>query len=301
MIQLSSIILAGFVIFVLGAYSAYLGLSGFALTFIYILLAAILIGLTGLTWQILAFLLVFLGLSGATYSIYQRARPSVQSPLLPKRGDLSKETNVGTVDDVRSKFMTTPGTTFRVYVFPNQGDKSNRLTEQILLKFGTTAELVILPGGITGQPRTVLRVKTQGLTTSMEEIPVETLPSQKWTHVAIVREGRRFTVYYNGVIVASKRLQYYPVITSGNLKIGGAGFTGEFALPSLAPTSLTMLEIRDDMKNTSDTRHKPNSPTEMFEFFQVWKYFTCPNGIFCFSTSAPPRTDPLTLWTTSYA
>lgn len=301
MIQLSSIILAFFVIFVLGAYSAYLGLSGFALTFVYIILAAVLIGLTGMTWQILLFLAVLLGLSAATYSVYQTSRPSVQTPLLPKAGDLSTETKVGTVDDVREKFMTTPGTTFRVYVFPNEGDKARRLDAQTLFKFGSTAQFVVLPGGVTGQPRTLLRVMTQGPSRTMEDIPVEMLPSQQWTHVAIVREGRRFTVYYNGTVVASKRLQYYPVVSTGNLVIGGSSFSGEFALPMLASTSLSMMEIRQDMKNTSDSRHKPNTPTGFLEFFQLWKYFTCPNGIFCFSTSAPPRTDPLTLWTTSYA
>lgn len=301
MIQLSSIILAVLVIFVLGAYSAYLGLSGFALTFIYVLLTAVLIGLTGFTWQILLFMLVLLGLTWATYATFNVARPSVTVPLTPKQGNLNVPTKVGTIDDLRNNFLTTGGATFRCYVFPQDGDKSRRLNEQTLFKFGSTADFVVLPGGVTGEPKTVLRVTTQGPRRQIEEIPVENLPSQQWTHLVIVREGRRFTVYYNGVIVASKRLQYYPIVSTGNLVVGSEGFTGTFALATLTPTSLSMMEVRKDMQATSDSRRKPTLSDGFLEFFQVWKYFTCPNGIFCFTTSAPPQTDPLTLWTTSYA
>jgi hypothetical protein len=163
---------------------------------------------------------------------------------------------------------------------------------------GNALRFEILPGGASAPARTRLLVKTQGPLEKPEEISVAQFPEQRWIHLAIVREGRRFTVYYNGEAVSSSRTQYFPVVNSSQLTIGDARLRGEFALPTIAALPLRIEEIQSELRDTSNTRHEPYKPTDIMA---VFANLGCPNGLFCFSTSSPPKTDPLKMWSTPYA
>lgn len=237
-----------------------------------------------------------------TYIILSAMRPSVLKGLSPKVGGLQSPVKVGSSADVRDSFLSPPGSTFSSYFYCTINNKTQTIGRQqdpiALFSMGSAVRFEILPGGASAPPKTRLLVKTQGPLSAPEEIPVAQFPEQRWIHLAIVREGRRFTVYYNGEAVSSSRTQYFPVVNSSQLTIGDARLRGEFALPVIAPVPLRIEEIQSELRDTSNTRHEPYKPTDITA---VFANLGCPNGLFCFSTSSPPKADPLKMWSTPYA
>ena len=167
-----------------------------------------------------------------------------------------------------------------------------------IFKMGSAVQFQILSGGVSTKPRTRILVQTQGSTNTFEDITISDLPQQKWVQVALVREGRRFTVFYNGVAVGSQRTINYPVVSSSELVIGDSRLKGEYVRPIIVPTPMRVEEIQDDLKSSSDTREVPYRP---ITFDQILNSLSCPNGAFCFSTSKPPTANPLKMWESPYA
>jgi len=233
----------------------------------------------------------------------QTLRPSMTVSLTPKNGDLSKQLNVGTSGQARDTFMAGPSGTLSVYIRYELNGKTFTLGQDSnpirIVQLGNALQLQLTPGSIKGKPSTNLIVKTQGTTTQNESISVMDFPEQKWIHLVIVREGRRYTVYYNGQIVASSRTKYFPTINSSQYIIGDQRLRGIFALPKLIPTAYTIDDVRAELQKTSDTRHEPHIDDTSTD--SIFSTFTCPNGFFCFSTSSQPTLNPLKTWKTPYA
>jgi len=230
-----------------------------------------------------------------TWIILSYVRPVILKDLSPISGSLGAPTRIGTPSDARDNFFTPSGSTLMANIYWKMTDKNQPFFP--ILRFGQTMGLIVLPGGIRTPVKTRLVVKTQGPGNGYETIDVQTFPEQKWVHLAIVREGRRYTVYYNGKVVGSNRTSYFPVIDSSQLIIGSDLVDGKFMYPKIAPTPLREKEVIAEMNSTSDTRHKPHTPFD----FPFLEYFNCPNGLFCFSTSSPPTSNPLKEWKTPYA
>lgn len=237
------------------------------------------------------------------YMVLVTTRPAIMKGLSPKVGLLNTQTKVGSSSDVRDGFLSPSGATLGVYLFnavnsktPTIGKSQDPIT---VFSMGSALQFQILPGGASSPPKTRLLVKTQGTLSEPEEIPIPMLPEQKWVHLVIVREGRRFTVFYNGQSVASQRTRFFPVVNSSQLMFGDPRLRGEFALPMIAPTPMRLDEINLELAQTSNTRHEPYKPLDFTGAFS--KLGGCPNGLFCFSTSKPPTGNPLQMWQTPYA
>ena len=240
------------------------------------------------------------------YTVLSTVRPAAMKGLTPRIGSLNGGTRVGSSSDVRDGFLSPPGATFSVYIFNAATNKTpfiGNVQEPInLVSMGSAMQFQILPGGSSSPPKTRVLVKTQGALADPEEIPVPMFPEQTWVHLVIVREGRRFTIVYNGQHVASQRTQYYPVVNSSQLTIGDPKLRGEFALPMIAPTPLRLEEIQAELAETSNTRHEPYKPLNFAGLVSGFvTNIGCPNGVFCFSTSQPPTENPLKAWQTPYA
>jgi hypothetical protein len=237
--------------------------------------------------------------------VLENMRPNAIIGLTPKKGSLSVPTVIGTSDIIRNNFFTSAGSTFTVYINHEMMDKTQQVGPYVkpvtLFQFGDAVQFQLIPGGKTTPPKTQLVIKTQGYQQKTEIINVKNLPLQKWIYLGIVREGRRFTVYYNGEVITSHRLEYFPITTTSSLKIGDPALRGYYVFPQLVGTSLNSSEMKKYKDLSSDTRHKPYlndvSWTDMFT--PVFK--GCPDGLFCFSTSKPPSTNPLKTWNSTYA
>lgn len=224
--------------------------------------------------------------------------------LSPKVGLMNKPTRIGSTADSRDHFLAPSGATLMTYLFCSVNDKTPSLgnsQEPInILKIGNIMQLQILPGGVSSPSRTRLLVQTQKQPEgAKEELILPHFPEQKWVHLSIVREGRRFTIYYNKDAVASFRTEYFPVVNSSQLTIGDTRLRGEFMYPKLVALPLRIEDIISEISNTSDTRFVPYKPFSfgMGSMFSIG----CPNGIFCFSTSSSPKENPLKMWQTPYA
>jgi hypothetical protein len=106
---------------------------------------------------------------------------------------------------------------------------------------------------------TLLKIRT-GLDSNqhfMEAIPLPTIPLQKWTMITIVKEGRRFDVYYGAKLQVSKMTTYPPLnpdsgsktIMAGNSKWGGLigmfkGTNGASYAPDVISDATTILDTR---------------------------------------------------------
>jgi hypothetical protein len=211
-------------------------------------------------------------------------------------------TKVGSSSNVRNDFLIPAGSTFLGYIYYSMNSKTPILGNQqdpiSILSMGNSLKLEILPGGASSPPITRLLVQTQSSPSDFEEIPVPMFPQQKWVHLAIVREGRRYTIYYNGIPVSSQRTTYFPVVNSSQLTMGDKRLRGEFVGIKLVPTPLRIEEIKNELLNTADTRHEPYKPSD---FWSTLTNLGCPNGLFCFSTGTPPTKDPLKMWESPYA
>jgi hypothetical protein len=239
-----------------------------------------------------------------TYFVIDKVRPEALQSVTPKYGSLSKPIGVGTINDVRDKFLTPSGATFITYLFLGTTGKTLSLSPSenplTIFKMDSVLQLVLLPGGVSMPPKTVLKVMTNkpGEQNYYEEIILPDFPQQSWVHFALVREGRRFTVFYNGEAVASLRTDYFPVVTPARLTIGNDRLRGEFAITKFANVPLTQDEIKVDLTSSSDTKHEPYKP---FEYSFSLSKFGCPNGVFCFTAKGNPSTYPQQIWNTSYA
>ena len=241
------------------------------------------------------------------YTVLATSRPTITDLLTPKVGPMNKATPVGNSGDGRDKFLVPSGGTVMAYIFtmlnsktPSIGNKQDPIN---LMSVGSAVKLQLLPGGVSAPPKTTLVVKTQNpdpAQPNTEEFNIPDFPQQKWVHTAIVREGRRYTVYYNGKVVASQRTKFYPVIDSSTITLGDPRLAGEFVYPKVAPTPYRLEEIQNEINNSASTRYEPIKPVEWDKLVANIK-LGCPNGLFCFSTQGPPKENPLKMWETPYA
>lgn len=258
---------------------------------------------------VVVLIVVFLSLTIALIVI-SNLRPSMFTSLSPSSGAITK-TNIGLASDIKDNFLTPPSGTIIVYIKYKGNDKTSSLNNSAapirILELQNILKIELTPGNSKVPQSTNLSIKTNApassTTNSYEVFPIKNIPEQKWIHLVIVKEGRRFTIYYNGEAVFSNRTIGYPVVDYSQLIIGDNRLSGSFALPKIAPTEYRLNDVLSDLQATSDTRHKPYLPTESIfpQFYFAMPTFGCPNGFFCFSTSSPPIQNPLKKWVTPYA
>lgn len=189
-------------------------------------------------------------------------------------------------------------------------------------------EVLIAPDASRqGKSMTQLVVKTEGaaLSTSssssqkyIETLTLPPIPLQKWVMVTIAREGRRFDVYYNDVLVMSHKTMYMPVSNISNsnfsgITSGSSGLVGQLALANVYNTRMNMQKVTAAYAAATDTRGRPyiNSTTPMTSDpsglnpgFQssgmnLSAISLCPSGG-CFSAPAVKPASPLYDWSTPY-
>lgn len=255
---------------------------------------------------LVAFVVLLLSLL-VSWTVLGTARPKILESLSPSVGPLNKPTKIGFPGQPRELFLIPAGATLSLFLFaavnnktPSYGSTQSPIN---LVRIGDTLKFQLVPGGAEGSPKTQLVIQTQNpsKTNEVETLDVAEFPQQKWVHLVIVREGRRYTVYYNGKVATSTRTTFVPSINSSSLIVGDERLQGQFGLPKLAPTPYHIEEIVAELNATADTRHQPYTS----DFWSTMNFsmisFGCPNGLFCFSTEGAPKLDPMKKWTSPYA
>lgn len=238
-------------------------------------------------------------------------RPKAFISLSPNTGPMSN-TNIGKPLDVRDNFMTPPSSTLMVYLNYKLNNKTSSVDASSkpvrILELQNSLKIELIPGNNKNPQKTLLTIQTIGENNniSYESFIIKEIPQQKWIHFVLVKEGRRYSIYYNGVAIFSDRTRKYPTINSSQFIIGDDSITGTFALPKIAPTEYRINDILSELQITSDTRHKPYLPTDTIipsVSYSSLSYpsFGCPNGLFCFSTLSAPVQNPLKGWESPYA
>jgi hypothetical protein len=106
----------------------------------------------------------------------------------------------------------------------------------------------------------LLKIKTANSTNThfMESVSLPALNLQRWTVVTIVKEGRRFDVYYGTKLVKSKLLEYIPVPPEAkDWYAGNSRWKGKIGLFKGFEGSLSTEQIEEDVSNLVDTRGVP--------------------------------------------
>ena len=179
--------------------------------------------------------------------------------------------------------------------FGNRTGSANGQSFQQLLGIDGAMSLRISP------THTQLLVKTPDAT---ETIDLPPFPQQKWVFLAILRDGRRFDVLYNDKMVASHRLDQYPVSVANPLKVGHAGLLGQAVHILVNDRRLSPKEIaslRASLANTNgappqeSTFPMPNLFALTLKNLQV----ACIPGLPCNPVTAPP-TNRLKTWSSLY-
>lgn len=242
------------------------------------------------------------------YIVLTYVRPSSVSSLSPKEGLLASPVNIGSSDDVKNGFYSPSGSTFNCYFFIYPTQRTQILNkdaneQQKLFSLGSGLEFQILTPGVSNpKPSARLKIRTSTPNGVNDEyISVPHPPTQQWVLLSLVRDARRYTVYYNENPVASGRTINFPIITTSTIRIGDSSIQGKYGLPKIVPRSFTKYDIIAYRKTSCDSRGKPYLPSEsMIPTFSVVAPSICVGGS-CLTTSSVSNPNPLQKWYSPYA
>jgi hypothetical protein len=211
---------------------------------------------------------VLTGITLIVWGLLYAFRPVSGSNLSPAKGDLSVKTTVGTRSQVYNGFYrgTGGGGSFGTYVYLNNYDRTPRSAASAtpLISIGAFNLYVHNSNNLPHTTYAVVNLKNNNNNT-YNVLPLDEFPLQKWVYVTVNREGRRFTVYYNGVIAGSKVFdQYYSRVTDA-VKIGGAPFIGRFLYPNINETVMREADIQAYIRTTADSKGQPIEKQDFFE------------------------------------
>jgi hypothetical protein len=150
-----------------------------------------------------------------------------------------------------------------------------------------------------------ITVKTSPTQTTyaVETFPLPPLPEQKWTMITISKQGRQIYVYYNNILVLSKKALHTFSITPPGSQIpvfgGDVNLSGTLAMATFFPNFQSISDVESRYSQMVDTRGNLNTmpvvPTSSSYAINdtgasfwgnVYKFF-CLDGS-CFSTSQRP-------------
>ncbi len=133
-----------------------------------------------------------------------------------------------------------------------------------------------------------------------QNIPIPSIPLQRWTQVVMVSEGRSLDVYVNGQLATSDQLTNLPYSAAGSIVIVPNNIMGQAAYIQVWPRRLTGSEIASNYADTSDSQGRPLLGPAIL---QTIKGVSLPN-IFCSGgncAGSSPAAQPSQTWEFPYA
>jgi hypothetical protein len=151
----------------------------------------------------------------------------------------------------------------------------------------------------------ILKVRTgkDGSQHFMESISLPAIPLQKWTIVTIVKEGRRFDVYYGGKLQTSKLTDYVPippdsVLNWSAVPNGATGWNGEIGFFMGYNKAYYSDDVLNDMQSLLNTRGIPfyvENPPLSVSLPQGCLFGNCQ----ALPSVGPPPKSPFTTWSST--
>ena len=251
---------------------------------------------------IIVFSLVIVTIYLIFYVIYP---PPKNEDLLPKMAPLNEKKDVGLPDVVQKTLLGSNGCTVMGYFILKDGDRTTKMSQPYLplMQIANNWYLEISPAP-AGKDRTSarLRIQTNKSGTLKDEIvDLPPISKQKWTFIAVLREGRRFDIIYDNRIVASHRLEHYPVVITSPLSVGSPGLNGSVIHVIINGKRLSPNEVESERVSHVDTNNmileaNPiNLSLPKFEWLAA-----CPPGLPCDPVTKPPKNN-LVEWNSPYA
>jgi hypothetical protein len=208
-------------------------------------------------------------------------------------------------DQTQKQLLGSSGSTVMGFFKLENGDRTLNVSNEFipLLQVENNWYLEISPAPVQKQSSsTRLRVQTNDAgVRKYEVITLPDIPKQKWVFIAILREGRRFDIIYDNQIVASQRLENYPVVISSPLSVGNKGLSGSVSNVIVNGQRLTPDEVERERSRHVDTNNIliEISPID-FSFLNLSVFKKCAPGLPCEPVTSPPS-NKLLQWKTPYA
>jgi hypothetical protein len=255
-----------------------------------------------IAYIIFGVILLLITLYIIVYVIYPS---SGNNDVLSKMTDLNTATEVLATDLTQSTLLSSAGSTTMGFFYLDSGDRTVKFANSFtpLMQVANNWYLEISPAPVGADKVSVqLRVQTNDANTLKQEtIPLPPIPKQKWVFIAILRDGRRFDVIYDNKIVASHRLEFYPVIISSPLTVGGTGLSGKVIHVMVNGTRLNPYDIERERVAHVDTNNMVLEANQIDTSLPGLKLFArCPPGLPCDPITVPPQNN-LVQWNTPYA
>jgi hypothetical protein len=116
-----------------------------------------------------------------------------------------------------------------------------------------------------------------------------------------MRDGRRFDVIYDNKIVASQRLEQYPVVISSPVSIGNKGLDGAVIHVIINGTRMSPTDIERTRLTLVDTNKLvlEGNPINL-SLPTISLLAECPSGLPCNPVTRPP-VNQIMKWSTPYA
>jgi hypothetical protein len=231
-------------------------------------------------------------------------RPSGPQDMVPSLIPLHTKTDVLMPDVTQKKILGSSGSSVMGFFYLKGGDRTARYGKQYvpLMQVENNWFLETMGGSHEKSQRTTrLRVKTTRGSVKEEIIHLPPIPMQKWVFIAILREGRRFDVIYDSRIVASQRLENYPVIISSPLSVGQKGIGGSVIHVIVQEKRMTPTDVEKIHLTYVDSNHnilETNSIDMVLPFPTLSAQ--CPPGLPCHALTTPPQ-NGMNQWKTPYA
>jgi hypothetical protein len=208
-------------------------------------------------------------------------------------------------DQTQKLLLGGSGSTVMGFFKLENGDRTIKVSNGYvpLLQVDNNWYLEIAPAPLQKQSSsTRLRVQTNdGQVQKQEIINLPDIPKQKWVFIAILRDGRRFDVIYDNQIVASQRLENYPVIISSPLSVGNKGLSGSVSYVIVNGQRLTPNEVERERNSHVNTDNIMIETRPMdFSFLNLSVFKKCPPGLPCDPITSPPSNN-LLQWKSPYA
>jgi len=170
-----------------------------------------------LFWPLIVFIIMVIILA---VLLFRTRRPGIKD-YMPTMVSLNTTTNAVGSSEANKILFSGPGATLAGLFNVTIGDKTTQTVTPVTNNFSTLfgmrgcIEFQLAPANISNPnstARLLITTNARGADNTFltEAIPLPPLPAQKWTFIAILRDGRRFDVLYNDQVVASHRLTYYP-------------------------------------------------------------------------------------------